>query len=70
MSQAEPYVVVRRSSSGAQQGRNFATIAAARKYAKRHGYNTIAQKKKGHAGLAVVETIDTGRRVTITRPVE
>lgn len=56
MSQSEPYIVVRRSSSGVEQGRNFATLKAARRYARKNGYNTIVQKRRGHAGFTVVVT--------------
>lgn len=61
MSQSEPYVVIHRSADGVKTGRNFATIAAARRYAKLGGYNTIAQKKRGHAGLTIVETVALNR---------
>lgn len=57
MSQNEPYIVLRLSGSAAERGRTFATIAAARKYAKRSNYNAIGQKKRGHAGITIVERI-------------
>lgn len=62
MSQNEPYMVVKRTEHGAERGRTFTKIAAARRYAKLHGYNTIVQKKRGHVGFTIVETVEPKKK--------
>jgi hypothetical protein len=57
MSQREPYEVVHRTPQGVKRGRNFASLAAARRYARRHGFNTIVQKKAGEVGYRIIETV-------------
>jgi len=63
VSQNEPYVVLTRTASGVKSGRNFATLKAARIHLRRTGANTIAQKRRGHAGLTIVERYRDGKRV-------
>lgn len=62
MSQTEPYIAVHRTSSGVKQGRPFAQKRNALRWAKLHGYNTIAQKKRGHAGLTIVQSVPKRKR--------
>lgn len=61
MSQSEPYVVIKRTGDKAVLGRSFTTLAAARSFAKKNGYNTIGQKRRGHAGVSIVESVTPGR---------